>query len=286
MKIINLAGIKIGFWAQFEIQSDEKMNLFLEKEPKMGLQGCDYLFQVSSEELPEFPDDEKIFENERMCVCHAGQGELIFYREPNRGWDFCLEKDMNGSKIYVIPKHVRYAKNIWNLMNKIELSSLMLKKGAVILHASFIIWEGKAILFSAPSGTGKTTQAELWQSVLQAEIINGDRAVLRIEEGCLWAFGLPFDGSSGICQNRKAPVLGIAVLEQAERNYVQRLPQPEAVKWLYSQAALERWRCEDINHMFRLLESFTNQVAVVKLSCLPDKDAVYMLKAFLEEDGK
>ena len=58
--------------------------------------------------------------------------------------------------------------------------------------ASFIRWQGRGILFSAPSGTGKSTQANLWVQHQGAEVINGDRAALRQVGGRWQAFGLPY----------------------------------------------------------------------------------------------
>ena len=70
-----------------------------------------------------------------------------------------------------------------------------------LLHSSFIKWKDKAILFTAPSGTGKSTQADLWEKYENAEIINGDRSGIRKMDGKWTAYGLPIAGSSGIYKN-------------------------------------------------------------------------------------
>lgn len=87
--------------------------------------------------------------------------------------------------------------------------------GGAILHSSFIEVGGKAVLFTAPSGTGKSTQAELWRENRGAVVINGDRSVLRIIDSVPCASGLPYSGSSGICLNRTLPLRAIVYIEQA-----------------------------------------------------------------------
>lgn len=95
--------------------------------------------------------------------------------------------------------------------------------GGAILHSSFIDVGGEAVLFTAPSGTGKSTQAELWREHRGAVVVNGDRSVLRIVDSVPCASGLPYSGSSGICLNRTLPLRAIVYIEQAMENSVTRL---------------------------------------------------------------
>ena len=50
-------------------------------------------------------------------------------------------------------------------------------------------YKGKAIAFSGPSGVGKSTQAEIWKQCFQADILNGDRALLRKADQGWKAYG-------------------------------------------------------------------------------------------------
>lgn len=59
----------------------------------------------------------------------------------------------------------------------------MMRRDALVLHCAYMQREGKAILFSAPSGTGKTTQATLWEKHCGTRVVNGDKALIRRVDG-------------------------------------------------------------------------------------------------------
>ena len=135
--------------------------------------------------------------------------------------------------------YMNYSHNLCDLLG---LETLLLKENGLLLHSSFIRWRGKGILFSAPSGTGKSTQAELWEQYEGAEILNGDRAGLRQIEGKWTAFGLPLAGSSFIYRNESALLEGIIVLRQAGINRIRRLKPVEAFRDLYPETTVHQWR--------------------------------------------
>lgn len=169
-----------------------------------------------------------------------------------------------------------YSRNISDLLGA---ETLLMRFGGLMLHASFIRWKGRGILFSAPSGTGKSTQAELWLRYEGAEILNGDRTALRKDaSGCWRAYGLPYAGSSGIYRNESAPVWGVVVLAQAKENRVCRLPLPEAVRRLYPEAVLHHWDRRDVEEGFGLLSELAAGVPVIRLECRPDRDAVLAVR--------
>ena len=168
----------------------------------------------------------------------------------------------------------------------LSLETLLLRHHGLLLHASFIRWNGQGILFSAPSGIGKSTQANLWETYENAEILNGDRAGIRFVEEKWYAYGLPYAGSSEIYRNEKAPVKAIVVLKQAPENRVRKLSVSEAFGYLYPEFTLHRWdkRFCDIalNYILELLSA----VPVYLLECLPDQSAVSVLKNELFPYGK
>lgn len=151
------------------------------------------------------------------------------------------------------------------------------------MHASYIDWNGQAILFAAASGTGKSTQAALWERYAGAEILNGDRVLLREREQIWNAYGYPCCGSSDICVNRNLPLRAIVILEQGSENQVSEIPAGEKIRTLLAGIEVYRWSIREIDKALELAEQIARKVPVVKFVCRPEEGAVTVLKNYLEE---
>lgn len=162
---------------------------------------------------------------------------------------------------------------------------VLLHRKACVLHASYIDAGGKAILFTAPSGTGKSTQAALWEQFAGAQTINGDRAVLRRREGVWHAFGYPCCGSSQISRNRTLPLGAVVVLAQSPENAVDILPAGQKIRALAAAMEFYHWDRSEMNMVFDLAMELAAAVPVVRLRCRPDEEAVHVLKHYLTGEG-
>ena len=182
-------------------------------------------------------------------------------------------------------EYMDYARNLIMLM---DIEATLLDLGALILHASLVRWEGRGIVFSAPSGTGKSTQAELWEHFAGAEILNGDRAAIREKDGIWKGYGLPYAGTSGIYRNESAPLTAIVALRQAKENRIRRIYGAEAFRYLYPETMIHRWDPDFERRAADLLLKVISDTPVFLLECLPDREAVGILKAemqtLLDED--
>lgn len=169
--------------------------------------------------------------------------------------------------------------------SSVPFAQYLLTREAALIHASFIDVGGSAVLFSAPSGTGKSTQAELWRVHRGADVINGDKAGIFFENGKAFAGGVPVSGTSQICKNRSLPLKAIVLLSQGEENIAKHLKGIEAlqgvVKNIYLDllAPLENKMC--IDFAIKLLSS----VPVISLQCTPDERAVEELEKILNRKG-
>ena len=159
---------------------------------------------------------------------------------------------------------------------------LLLHYNAFQLHASVIEWRGRGILFTAPSGTGKSTQAQLWHDIEGAEIINGDRGILRRDDGRYRVYGSPYAGTSGIYVNQSAPVGAIVVLSQGQEDRLERLRPTNAFRKLYRESTVASWDAGFVETLTARLMELIGDVPVYHLACRPDEGAVETLKTELK----
>lgn len=154
----------------------------------------------------------------------------------------------------------------------------LLTKKVLHFHSSFILYKGKALIFTGPSGIGKTTQAELWRDFQDALIVNGDATLLRKMEGQWWAFGTPIHGSSPYCENEKAPIAAIITLEQGEENVLTRMDDFSALSYCLPEFYRPKMDEETEETFWDSVDSLFQSVPVYHLVCRPDREATEIVK--------
>lgn len=164
------------------------------------------------------------------------------------------------------------------ILNAMEAEHLVVRRRGFLLHASCIRVGDRAILFTAPSGTGKSTQADLWQRLRGAEVINGDRAALMKESEGITVRGIPFAGSSGISKNVSLPLGAIVYLSQGPNNTIRRLSGVEAFRRIWEGCSVNVWNREDLDACAQTVSEVLETVPVYHLICTPDERAVICLE--------
>lgn len=170
------------------------------------------------------------------------------------------------------------------LFSTIGLHRKLLYYGAAVLHASYIDYKGNGILFLGSSGTGKSTQAGLWKEHAGAEIINGDRVLIRETENGWFAFGYPCCGSSDICINRTLPVRAVVLLQQWNENRIAAPTPFEKIRALAAATEVYPWNTDEVDLALQLAERIARGVPVLRLKCRPDAQSVSLLRSYLEEE--
>lgn len=151
----------------------------------------------------------------------------------------------------------------------------LLKLDGIVLHSSAVALDGKAYLFSAPCGTGKSTHTRQWQSIFGegAKVFNDDKPALRLINGVWYAYGTPWCGKDGININMKVPLAGICFLKQAPENKIRRLSQTEAMQKVIWQTGHKFRQVENLDLMLSHVDKLVRMIPVYELECLPDADA-------------
>ena len=170
------------------------------------------------------------------------------------------------------------------ILESAGLFDLLADFGMLILHSAYIVTqEGEGILFSGPSGAGKSTQAELWRQYAGAQVINGDRSLIRPADGT--AHGILYSGTSGICRNVSAPLRAIVLPVQGTENRVYPLRPQETFARLLNQCAYYPWAADSASRMTELVAQLMNTVPVYGMECRKEESAVRVLEIQLRRDG-
>lgn len=155
----------------------------------------------------------------------------------------------------------------------------LLNMGGIVIHASSIDWKGKGILFTAPSGTGKSTHVRLWEKYIGDEVtvVNDDTPAIRFFEGVPTLCGTPWSGSSDKFANKRVPVGAIVVLKQADENSIVKLTAIEALPQIMPRVFLPYFDMELMEKAYTVLEGIIKQAPIYLLRCTPEKQAMELV---------
>lgn len=150
----------------------------------------------------------------------------------------------------------------------------LLRHDGFLLHSSAVVVDGRAYLFSAPCGTGKSTHTKLWLEVFgdRAYILNDDKPALRLEDGTWYAYGTPWSGKHDISTNTRVPVAGICFLQRGLENTIRPFGGSKAVFALLEQTARPP-ETELREQLMDLMQKLMENVPVWRLECNMDPSA-------------
>lgn len=158
-----------------------------------------------------------------------------------------------------------------------KTAEFLLNNRTLLLHGSTVSMDGKAYLFTAPCGTGKSTHTRLWRQVFgeKAVMINDDKAFLRFTEDWILACGSPWSGKHGLDSNIQVPLQGICVIGRGAENSIVQIAGDDVFSILHDQ--LLGYKEEtDLDLADGLLHRLLSQVPVWKLTCNMDPEAAHV----------
>lgn len=146
--------------------------------------------------------------------------------------------------------------------------------GILLFHGSVIAVDGAGYLFTAKSGTGKSTHTRLWREQFgqRAVMVNDDKPLLRITEEGVFAYGTPWDGKHRLSSNTFVPLKAICVLTRSENNYIDEIVPMQAYQMLLQQA----YRPVDKDSMvqtLKLIDMLMKKTRFYKLGCNQNPEA-------------
>ena len=152
-----------------------------------------------------------------------------------------------------------------------KLSRWLLTKDVLLFHGSSLSMDGKGYIFTAPSGTGKSTHARLWRERFGERVmmVNDDKPFLKITDDGVTTYGSPWSGKHRLDTNTSVPLHAIAVIERDKENSIERMSPLDAVPVLLQQA----YREEEMEGIFPLVLKLAEMIPVYKLHCNMEPEA-------------
>lgn len=286
MKVcLQLGGIRIQIDSTFELEVDEMLPKFV--IPFTDNPDVTFRFTLDFEQA-ERPDTPPL----------GIDALLRHYRQGDRC--FCIAKGGREGDLAVTEyapdfSYVRCAVDESRMISKPISLTLLLRFcpmvalfqhfGVIFLHASQAVYRDKGLVFTAPSGTGKTTQALLWSEHRAAKRLCNDRTLIRRTREGWMTYGYPIDGSSPIGSNECTRLGAVMLLWQSPENRLERLSPFKMAALLMPQMVIDTWNPDArVRAMDALLE-LLGEVNVYRFGCTPDAEAVNYLEDQLISDG-
>lgn len=208
--------------------------------------------------------------------------------KPGAGGLLCMtvyRPDWSEATMFLLKDRLYPAiSSIGKVIQLFPIRALLARFNTVLLHASQVVYSGVGILFTAPSGTGKSTQARLWNEATGAFIACNDRTLVFQRNSVYMSSGFPADGSDPVYCAKKQKLGAIVVIRQGPVNSVRRINAFAAAKYLMEQTVADYW---DVAQRQALLSFWFDLLAkhpVYELICTPDQRAVHCLQRQLLED--
>lgn len=155
-----------------------------------------------------------------------------------------------------------------------KIADKLLDCDTILFHGSAVAVDGAAYLFTAKSGTGKSTHTRLWREMLgeRAVMINDDKPLIKVASHGVTIYGTPWDGKHRLSTNIGVPLKAVCILERSETNRIIPIDKKEALTMLYQQT----YRPTEPAAMIKtlaLIDRLGSGVKLYKLGCNMDIQA-------------
>lgn len=212
----------------------------------------------------------------KLCCDYLSDGDADFSVSSN-------ENDINLERTRSAQEDVRQGRKVINFADSYletlviyrKIAEKMIDYNTLLFHGSAVAVDGRAYLFCAKSGTGKSTHTRLWREYFKdkAIMVNDDKPLLRLVGNCVHVCGTPWNGKHRIGNNISVELGAICFLDRAENNRIEPVPAnlalPMLLQYCYKSSDKSR-----LTHTLGLLNEIKNRVNLYSLHCNMNTDAV------------
>jgi hypothetical protein len=296
--VFNIGGVLINYIGVNEYFINRSSSFISDSEPGNVEYDMEIKFDLCDN--VEIPDGDEIFSDNETIILKKRYPENGFYIylddferrrkslkaaviDVNDSWSKVILRYIYSDRIFATTDNGK--RYIWAQFHSflsmgIVYRNYLIKNEGIQIHSSSIEFEDKAIIFSAPSGTGKSTHVALWKELYgdMVSIVNEDRPCIRYIDKVPMVCGTPWSGTSDNFTNKIVPLKAIVMLEQAKDNSMEKLPSISALPLLMPRCFMPYFDQEMMNEAMDTLERLINDVPIYLLKCRPDYEAVELVR--------
>ncbi len=168
-----------------------------------------------------------------------------------------------------------------------KITECLFAHDTLLFHGSVVAVDAEGFLFTAKSGTGKSTHTRLWREVFgdRAVMVNDDKPFLRIGENAVTAYGSPWMGKHGLGANLCVPLRAICILERGEENRIAKISAAQALPMLFQQSQRPA-RGSNLPHYMDMIDRLAAGVKLYRMACNMDPQAAQVAYAAMAGEGK
>ena len=283
---MSIGGVGVELNSPFPLYTNGTSGLFVSHYDKQYDRASSIPIEIALCDSISAPNAAPDYASSFVEVYTTPNGCVTIRKHPKTGAAFAMFVDnVEQSKhmLYIKESVIEDERELNRLLLYICLPHLLLTRGRIMLHSSYICYKGNGIIFIGASGAGKSTQAELWRKHSNVSVINGDRVILSrdVATKTVTAYSMPYSGTSGICKNMDTKLSGIVIPIKANKTIGKRVYGIQAVKPIIENAVVENWRSGEEATAILIACSIAEAVPVILLECLPDISAVETVQQML-----
>ncbi len=212
----------------------------------------------------------------RMCADYRADGMAPEYRIVITEEDILEERQKSEREDLLEGIPIRHfsEKYLETLAVYRKMAEFFLAENILLFHGSAICVDGEAYLFTAKSGTGKSTHVRLWEKQFgdRAVIINDDKPLLKIEQDGVTVYGTPWDGKEHRSTNTSCPLKAICVLTRSETNQIKPIDKKTAF-FMLCQQSYRSPHPDALKKVLHLVDQLSRSVALYQLGCNMEPEA-------------
>ncbi|MBQ5746328.1 MAG: hypothetical protein IIV81_00170, partial [Clostridia bacterium] len=205
----------------------------------------------------------------KMCEAYKSEKEPLFVLSTDFE-DVSFEREKSDAEArYEGREPIAYSDDYLESLAVLrKFANIILSDGFILFHGSSLSLDGEGYIFTAKSGTGKSTHAHFWRKTFgeRVVIINDDKPIIKVKDGKTVVFGSPWNGKHNIGNNISAPLKALSILHRGEKNRVEKTDKNDAFGMLLQQT----YRPNDsvaLAKLLPLIDNLAESVALYNIYC-------------------